>query len=756
MGHRLAVAFFVAWAFAAGGARAQDVSHRLPADEAVEAIAQCLSAGNEIVMAPTLACVDRGSGSAIAEKAGMPLQVADPQAVCRDNRDPRILSGSVIKQVAIQSKYRIAPSGIRVVGAVYCDSVDLVGLDVAYSIVLDRSLFLATVNARNLRLRGDFSVDYGALLASLLLNRSRVEGSVYAQNAFIYRFIASDTNIAGSFHLNESLVLRDLQFFRTALSGDLSIAPSAFGSFVLQSSRVGGILELNESEARCGYFIKASDIGYVMAVNAGFGVFKSFGGGPVPAQSAWWRRTLDDAAIKDIFAAPATRGSIDAENQRIATEAKGDSILGCGAATAGHLEGFYFFDNRVQTTFCLRAFQWLGFENGAGPPPSLPTSILALNGSRIASNLIISLWPPKRNDLDQSGEDKQKLEGIGVSAGALILNFEDNPRPYITFIDNLTFDRVHKASLTCAYQSTRTDDRQAVGEVGEVTLPSADEVLQWLDKNRAKSSQPFAAFTNAFERAGASATQLRTRHNTKDLGQRWDNWLSNWSIYLAQRSAKTEGPVRTGEAAAQSDLAAVADDSLLWTIWRPIGAFLWWVIDLVGIAFQFAMWLLADYGLRPGKVVGWVGAVLVLYWLWFRFRLNIVGFEPKAESAGAKPSAAGSSAEAASQKEAAAAARPKIWPLGYMFLFDRLIPAYHIRQEHYSIANFYRAISARELAAATPPHPPDWVEVSKTRVLRPATEAEKERIERSLLVLRILGLVLSVFLLAAINALARG
>jgi hypothetical protein len=170
------------------------------------------------------------------------------------------------------------------------------------------------------------------------------------------------------------------------------------------------------------------------------------------------------------------------------------------------------------------------------------------------------------------------------------------------------------------------------------------------------------------------------------------------------------------------------------------------------ILFLWTLWALADHGLHPSKVVIWVALVLFLYWVWFRLWLNIVGFEPKAEGAGPKSSTAASTAEAESASGAASVAKVKLWPLGYLFLFDRLIPAYQICKEHYSIANFYRRITAHESAAVKPPYPSDWIETSGTSI-RPANETERERIERSLLMLRLIGVVLSIFLLAAINSL---
>src|SRR5262249_8618977 len=93
--------------------------------------------------------------------------------------------------------------------------------------------------------------------------------------------------------------------------------------------------------------------------------------------------------------------------------------------------------------------------------------------------------------------------------------------------------------------------------------------------------------------------------------------------------------------------------------------------DLVMISFDWGLYALADHGMRPGKVVWWVLITLVVFaaafWTW----LGIIGFEPKSS-------------------DQPAGATPDIWPVSVLFLFDRLIPLYKVREEHYAISKFYR------------------------------------------------------------------
>jgi hypothetical protein len=142
--------------------------------------------------------------------------------------------------------------------------------------------------------------------------------------------------------------------------------------------------------------------------------------------------------------------------------------------------------------------------------------------------------------------------------------------------------------------------------------------------------------------------------------------------------------------------------------------------------------------LRPAKVVWSILITVVVFALWFWLCLRVVGFEPKRED-GAPPTAT-----------------PDIWPVGFLFLFDRLLPVYHIRDEHHAISKFYRPAKRRELKAASASSAPRPMSVLGYKVLVvPATEAEARRIEKWLVVLRVIGAIFTIFLLAAVASLTK-
>jgi hypothetical protein len=266
------------------------------------AILDCLSHGKEIVMVPQLDCVSRLRGDALAQEAQMPLGApgwnGDWDEVCRNESDPRRLPANIIKRIAAQKEVPIAPTGIRIIGAVFCGDpntagLDLAGLDLTYSLVIDRSVVNGFLDARNLRVKGDFSFENAVILGNLRLNRARVEGSVYGNKSFIDRLRVNDTQINGTWWHREAVVFSDAEIVRANISGDLNLEQSAFSRLWIQSNRIDGTLFLNDSEARCAYHINASTFGFLGANRVGFGTMRTAQpAGQAAIDYAWWDRAV--------------------------------------------------------------------------------------------------------------------------------------------------------------------------------------------------------------------------------------------------------------------------------------------------------------------------------------------------------------------------------------------------------------------------------------------------------------------------------
>jgi hypothetical protein len=441
--------------------------------------------------------------------------------VCKNESDQRRLTGDVVKRLATQTALPIAPSGIRIIGAVFCSDLDLVGLNLPYSLVLDHSAFKDRIFARNVSMRGDFSIENGFAADVLILTRSRVDGSIYFSDGFIDRLAVFDTQVQGSWHQSNSVIFRDAEFHGLDLSGDIELSRSALRRLLLSSSKIQGGLYLNDSEARCAYQIKANAIHSVTIENGGFGAMVTLTDQNKPVLDkdghsvgyAWWNQLSQVPAgdqgdrkynsIRARLASQVAAQSIADEHNRILKEPT-SALLGCGdIATAKNAE-FHFFDNRVQS-FCLRSFAWMS-PNGdpAAQRSGQPATILALNGSNIASNLIVDFRRNGKHNQHTPAPElikNNRFEALSVSMETLIFNFSTDSPEYITYLDGLKFNQVHDASLDCDYQQAKAEKtgiqntRTSTHRVSQATrsrvgLPSVEAVKQWLAKNGADSSHP--------------------------------------------------------------------------------------------------------------------------------------------------------------------------------------------------------------------------------------------------------------------------
>jgi hypothetical protein len=175
-----------------------------PDSEAIASIALCTNAGKEVVLLPeSIECADYRSGYRLhrTKFPDMPMKI-DWAPVCSYAKDQpqdfRRLSGDTIKRIVNLTKSSRDPHGIRIIGAVFCDTLDLAGLDLDHTLVIDRSLFYRGLDIRNFRTRGDLSFDGSLALDETSIRRSSIGGSVYAADAYIQRLQILDSEIKGS------------------------------------------------------------------------------------------------------------------------------------------------------------------------------------------------------------------------------------------------------------------------------------------------------------------------------------------------------------------------------------------------------------------------------------------------------------------------------------------------------------------------------------------------------------------------------
>ena len=144
---------------------------------------------------------------------------------------------------------------------------------------------------------------------------------------------------------------------------------------------------------------------------------------------------------------------------------------------------------------------------------------------------------------------------------------------------------------------------------------------------------------------------------------------------------------------------------------------------------QFSLWKLADHGYRPERVVWFVFGTLLFYWVTVQLLFGVVGFSVT--------------------QDTHSGTLPRIHPISLIFLFDKLLPAYNLREKHSKQLQFY------VLSSASSTNNYGFKRFFRVWDVTEADERQQRRVELFLDVLRWLGLVFAIFLVAAIGRLVR-
>jgi hypothetical protein len=871
-------------------------------EELVPAILACLAINTEALLFDDhIDCMHYRKAHHRIEKNKAPVpQLLKFNRFCArditDSQDPRdadktknkiAFSARVLtsEMIATLIHANVSTQGVRILGAVFCDSLDIVGLDLTSSLVIDHSLFKNGIEIRNIQIRGDLSFDNSFVFNKLKILRSKINGSIYGDAAFIDRLEITNSTIDGSVSLGESVLFHSTEFDNVIITRELNIRGSALSYLIVQFSKISGLLDLSHSEARCAYHINKSEIGFLVAKRAGFGTVElSLKSAPEAFYAYKWTNRFT----------PTVRSTVESSEVNKLINLKSEREQCKNEFHRNYISEFFIFDSKIASSLCISEFTWFSppdndfsaakifFKNNIHDPHYTTVdylrTVIAINGNNIGNNFIIDLWPSDQTRItnmtdDETSKRLRMFEAIGVKTGALIIDFKDSSRQYFTLLDGLKFNRIHNAHAVCEYggstEKTFPTGNRKLSIISDFTeqlkLPTIRDVLDWLDLNESGSTQPYTAFAEAFEAAGMDSTRIKVARANRELCERASNWFlsliedtcpnfaspgmknadkrqalasvennsstkicelaSDWFLSqmarvcpdVARRRKKGAGK-DTGDAqtllpvafASMDNISGVGNNSPRNSEtpkgWNNPSAPFVTLSDFAQLLFRSGLWALADHGYRPGKVLWWVTGTLIIYWLYFLFRLKVVLFLPKTSHPLSKEASTTSDKEAFTNKKRGEPAGLKndssnsqndgesggptnessnnqegaessgstneaddqmigksnenervgtaegLKKINLTFLFDRLIPRYRISEENYDIRKYFKWVSdseADKIRTSVLKHPVYfWHYIEEV-----TDKSEHDRIEHSLLVLRLLGLVYTIFLAAAVSAL---
>lgn len=784
---------------------------RPPGEEKTTKILACLSVGMEAVMipeAPGVVCVPpKVGGKFLDEKeAGPKRSDKKPQMYAHPHKlefekscaksvdpivvDPRVLERDFIKRLVRQtentkSDKKIDPNGIRIIGGIFCDGLDLVGLDLPFSVVLDRSIFISQVDVRNFRTKGDLAFDVAVLYAPLLINRAEISGTLWVQHAFIETLDISDTNIKGSARLDHSGVLDRLTIKNVSVEGDLDISTMFFSYLEVFRNDVDGVFDVSQSQARCSFDIRKNEFGDMVAAQLGFGVIEdrstydfgdvinsyikmeadqnlrlvrsvAFGVGEFYAQNErlytlsenmtaierWFGLGTRPGEPSFYFAEVASKGTFG----RPLPEGVGDpnGWFAAGATTGALMRAkeqclalnsikpgtFALVGNRIKSTLCVRSFNWL-IDRGDAPRQSN----IYLTENTISGATWLDIMQPNLIAYPTTPKDRDDVLPIftilNLSTGTLVINFNVATQDVLLTVNGLRFERIYTSNARCesamalrsgaARRFASQFPQEEISFPPNLELPKTKDIIAWIDKNKfAGTQQPFAAFVAVFEGAGdaEAARELKIRAANASVRSTLCGLLPA-SVRPGLRACS---PALTERSGAQ----VTSDHAALDRIGEWASALVHWVEKAVVALINVILWLLADHGFRPERIGWFVAATILLFWLFiFPIWLRIVGYSIDG-------------------------ADGKVHMIGLGFFFDRMLPAYRIREENYRIKKYYVALRKGENRKG------GLLSVRNVDFLvGEADDAEAAKAEWWLDVLKLLGFVFAVFILAAIGRLVR-
>ncbi|KAF2989335.1 hypothetical protein OGR47_20955 (plasmid) [Methylocystis sp. MJC1] len=759
-----------------------------PGESILLRITSCLAVGMEAVLIPDrqgVVCAAPKKGGAYLdtprkERAEQPRypnpHKIDVRVACDEKKgaadvDKRLLPRSAIKDLVRTTKDKIDPQGIRIVGGIYCDGLDLSGVSLPYSLILDRSIFNGDVVVRNFRTEGDLSFDNVVSYKKFNVSRTEISGTLWGQVAFFKRLEIENSSIGGSVRLNGTIVAGTLTIDSGSIRGDVDVSASFFSNLEILRNNIAHVLDLGQSQARCSFDIRKNEIGDVVAVQLGFGEVELVEGEvasepsenisetdietedlhpKVKHEHFRFKRVTDDAnfgrPLRGLPKDPYDRY----EEPDFGTGAIIRGLKQCVSQRSIRQGALVLIDNHIKSSLCIRSFSWPTDSQGR----TLKGNIY-LNEAVVGGATWLNLTRTPTNAASGAAEPsstqtpgRPELNIFNVSTGTLVLNFRLTQQDIALKVNGLHFNRIYASQEACESALSLRAGKplpQRSGTAQQPTfpptleLPTAEQVTTWINKNEfARTQQPFAEFVTVFERAGnvEVATDLKIRASNFA----W--WTSTCSLLPASLKRRfgwcaPEGGVSISNNDAQGRTSG--SDSVPWyqTAAR-------WVEQLILAIFYFFLGILADYGYRPERIIWWVIGFVIIAWLFFRYVLKIVAFGVEGIP-------------------------ERIRPVGLVFLFDRLLPAYRIREENYKIGRFFMLYNSAhhsgekeikslgqsyKITEAT--HDSGEKEIKRLGHNYKITEATpnlSEWAELSLDVLKFVGFVFAIFLVAAIGRL---
>ena len=340
---------------------------------------------------------------------------------------------------------------------------------------------------------------------------------------------------------------------------------------------------------------------------------------------------------------------------------------------------------------CILHFKW----SAPGDNTPLAPTTLSLDRLTVGDSLLLNLWPKEVDVPKPVRVSDRKLSLVNTKIATLFFDFRDNNKPYQTSIDGLAVDRVYTTQRKNAGGKAATQPGQRK-HVGCAARP-----------NEAERELPNSALVLAWLKK---------------------NTTGSLQPYLTFTKAFENAGADTTDlkiAKAQFEYEQNYNDyqnslSQRWETRTSLTGFVGhYIVDHLAFGSRWLLGLTVDFGYRPAQVIWIVVMIIALSCAAFWWALRIVAFSPPDSN--------------------------EVYPIGPVFLFDWLLPLYKLRDEHSKIGKFYRKGSGSDAQTVQ--------RFGKNVQCVEATPGWARAATVYLDILKVLGVILAAFLIAAVNAL---
>jgi hypothetical protein len=219
-------------------------------------------------------CIREGKEANLFAKRCLEPRVPETAALVRQQRyaafvepdryrDTNRLNGAFLRGLLFHKEYseRIQPAGIRIYGGYFSDIVNLENVTTDRNLVLDGSMIRNEIRLTNFRTSANFSLDGSNVRGVLLLNRARIDGSLFLQKGVYDHLDLRDARIGASIDAADSTFTGLVRLDRASIAGKVDFERSRLTNWSAVDASIGGLLRMHLVDVRARLDLTGAKIG---------------------------------------------------------------------------------------------------------------------------------------------------------------------------------------------------------------------------------------------------------------------------------------------------------------------------------------------------------------------------------------------------------------------------------------------------------------------------------------------------------------